>query len=375
MTGTNNYYPFGLNHIGGGNMSSFSNYHSYKFGGKELQETGMYDFGARMYMPDLGRWGVIDPMAEAIRRYSPYNYAFNNPISFIDPDGMQPRQFAMPNDTRPDAPSTWINPNWIGRGDAAFGSIETGYGGSYGFGSLYPQSNGTDDNDLLNDIISIWEKKLGKKIERNKNGDFYWWKNYKDPDSKVKSVGELNILKVFNNSLMGMVNNVEGMSKKLMHYQTEDFFKDTEKHLNGQLGNANMVIDEYNKLSNVNKINASTFLSAVSGIRAGKILRSTEGFMKSVGKISKRLGYVGTGLTAGVTLYEFGTDTWDAHSIINLGLLGATAVATFVTAPAIVAAAPAILAGIAIYGVADYMFGIGDQLDESIGRKSTIWYP
>ncbi|REC46663.1 DUF6443 domain-containing protein [Chryseobacterium pennipullorum] len=136
VTGTNNYYPFGLNHIGGGNMSPFSTYHSYKFGGKELQETGMYDFGARMYMPDIARWGVIDPMSEAMRRYSPYNYAFNNPISFIDPDGMQPRQFAMPTDTKPDAPSTWINPNWLGKGSSEFGSIETGYGGSYGFGSL-----------------------------------------------------------------------------------------------------------------------------------------------------------------------------------------------------------------------------------------------
>ncbi|MDW9379157.1 hypothetical protein [Chryseobacterium sp. JV558] len=58
--------------------------------------------------------------------------------------------------------------------------------------------------------------------------------------------------------------------------------------------------------------------------------------MKSVGKVSKRLGYVGTALTAGVTLYEFGTDTWDAHSIVNLGLLGATAIATFATAPVIV---------------------------------------
>ena len=85
----NDYYPFGMNHLDGNSGSFFgqSSYKNYKYNGKELQETGMYDYGARFYMPDIGRWEVVDPLAEKYRRWSPYNYAVNNPILFIDPDG------------------------------------------------------------------------------------------------------------------------------------------------------------------------------------------------------------------------------------------------------------------------------------------------
>ncbi|MBK1896064.1 RHS repeat domain-containing protein, partial [Chryseobacterium paridis] len=84
----NNYYPFGLKHEGYNSLPGSSVY-QYKYNGKELQETGMYDYGARFYMPDLGRWGVVDPLAEKSRRFSPYNYALDNPLMFIDPDGME----------------------------------------------------------------------------------------------------------------------------------------------------------------------------------------------------------------------------------------------------------------------------------------------
>ena len=89
ITDTNNYYPFGLNHIEGMfSTSNFGGYYSYKYNGKELQETGMYDYGARFYMPDLGRWGVVDPLAEKASGWTPYRYAFNNPIKYLDPNGM-----------------------------------------------------------------------------------------------------------------------------------------------------------------------------------------------------------------------------------------------------------------------------------------------
>ena len=84
----NHYYPFGG--LFGEGVQTVNQ--PYRYNGKELdRELGldMYDYGARHYDAAIGRWLTVDLLAEKYYSISPYVYVANNPVRFIDPEGMR----------------------------------------------------------------------------------------------------------------------------------------------------------------------------------------------------------------------------------------------------------------------------------------------
>jgi len=84
----NHYYPFGLTLTE--RTFIIGEINDIKFGSKELDsDIGLnwYDFGARRYDMQLGRWTGMDPLADKYYGTSPFAYVANNPVKYIDPDG------------------------------------------------------------------------------------------------------------------------------------------------------------------------------------------------------------------------------------------------------------------------------------------------
>jgi RHS repeat-associated protein len=70
-------------------LTPYSDDNRYQYNGKEFEQVAnLLDYGWRWYDPVIGRWNGVDPLAEYAPAWTPYRYGFNNPILYIDPDGL-----------------------------------------------------------------------------------------------------------------------------------------------------------------------------------------------------------------------------------------------------------------------------------------------
>ena len=157
------------NYPGGEGSYESYGYYRYGFNGKENDKDiseGVQDYGLRIYDGRLGRFLSSDPLTYSYPFYSPYQFAGNTPIQFIDLDGGEPKSKTSTN--KEVRNSTFVSadgyarrllfihgPYWVTGGNKSyFNTSETQSKGYY--------ENSVDAN-----------KFIGYKGQMNKNSQFY----------------------------------------------------------------------------------------------------------------------------------------------------------------------------------------------------------
>uniref|UniRef100_UPI0032B41766 RHS repeat-associated core domain-containing protein n=1 Tax=Flavobacterium adhaerens TaxID=3149043 RepID=UPI0032B41766 len=168
----NNYYPFGLKHIGYGYSQVVNSNYKYRFNGKELQDElglNMTAMDFRQYDNALGRFNSIDALSEMNYSTSPFTFGYNNPVYWSDPSGLLSQAFID---------SIWKNSSngskWVNDGAGNFDKI-----GSNGFvnkeGEYHEGSGKGEALPNVTIISGIGDKRNGDRIRGNAylNGQYY----------------------------------------------------------------------------------------------------------------------------------------------------------------------------------------------------------
>ena len=156
----NHYYPYGLTITTNAVTSAGKNdilYQSNKLHSGEFSDgfgLNWYQYGARFYDPQIGRWHVSDPLTERQESFSPYHYCFSNPVVFSDPSGLYPmsKNAQVPDrDARAQLMANGFGFLFgLGSGGGAGGGSGGGYDGAYWADNMSASLNWTNGWDMTN---------------------------------------------------------------------------------------------------------------------------------------------------------------------------------------------------------------------------------
>jgi len=335
----NEYYPFGLQTANSWTRENVTGNNFLGNGGTELNTTSnLYDLDYRNYDPILGRMNGVDPMATKYASLTPYNFSFNDPVTFNDPSGADP-DYGITRYTYDDRVDHYRGEFYSGGSTSA---LRFHYGGGGGSG------------------IINW--------------------------SYAPSFSQLSGMQ---NAAAAAHGNSQALMEYGLQYGTSySYEKFGSIEVGGYVSDKYewLKVNQQTKGGSVSDFNWSPWITTAGGVNtifeAGnaislhqisqgeKLVRLAErGAYTGAKTFGKVLGGVGVGLTAASLAYEYNQGKSNTHSIVNGIVTGGS---FLVGAIAVTVGAPVVAIGAAGVGIGYGLFSIfgGDQL---INNLSNDW--
>jgi RHS repeat-associated protein len=349
------YYPFG--------ETSFGSYGKkrYRFCGKEKdEESGLYYYGARYYSPWTCRFVSVDPLSSKYPFYTPYQYAGNKPINFIDLDGKEekPAEGGGKTDNVNPQGGENKNPNSFKTPGGETATFQEKYSASVttkeGTGTLESGTKVPLEKGVLTDFdVKGTHYNAVYDIHGDGSAKFA---NYQDKDGNVYD---------FNKQNPSTKSNVEGQPDKGM----DKPFIEKNDVVDKSIGSGGTIASIAESSSEIAKNEIKAYKYAQAGRDVVEDLGKVGKIGKIFGKISSWLGWLAAG-------YDYATNNADTHTLVDVGVAVISSVLMGVAA---FFSLPGLAIGVTIigltYGIVSFA-GLDEIIDNATnhyGKK--IFYP